>query len=124
MTASYNIQTNGLITRVTLEGEVNAEVLKQIVATIWAGKDYQHPCELWDFRACVAGLGPQEIKEFSHFASGNKGEREYGRIALVVEKDLHFKLSQMYERYTETLPFEIKAFRDITAAQSWLKEMS
>lgn len=120
----YTIQKNGQITCVTLEGEINATVFRQIVATLWAGKDYQHPCELWDFRACVAGIGPQDLKDLGRFATGDKGERGYGRIALVVEKDLHFKLSKIYERYTEELPFEVKAFKDMTAAQGWLEEMS
>jgi hypothetical protein len=123
MNMSHTIQTNGKITYVTLEGEINAAVFKQIASTIWDGKDYQHPCELWDFRACVAGIGPQDLKELSRFAAGDRGERGYGRIAVVVEKDLHFKLSKIYEQYAEDLPFEVKAFKDMTAAQGWLEEM-
>lgn len=114
---------DGKITTITVQGEVTDALLKQIIAEVWEGKDYQHPCLLWDFRKAVAGVGPQEIKAMSAFAAGNKGERGYGRIALVVGHDVHLKLARVYENYTRSFPFEVKAFHNLTTAQAWLQEM-
>ena len=120
MSQPYTIQHQGKITSITLKGEVNNTLLKSIAEELWQGKDYHHPCELWDLRTCIVAIGPQEIKELSQFVSAQKEGRGYGRVAIVVERDLHFKLSQLYEHHTQNLPFEVKAFRDIDIAREWL----
>jgi len=123
MNQPYTIENNGKITLVTVHGVITEPRLKQIAEELWQGKDYQHPCTLWDFRTCIADLGPQEIKALSAFSAGNKGERGYGRIAIVVGRELHLKLSQVYENYTRSFPFEVKSFLDIDTAQTWLQDM-
>lgn len=118
----YTISHEGEITYINVEGTVSEDFIKHILKEVWAGKDYEHPCILWDFRSCILGLGIQELRELSHFTFGDKGERGYGRVALVVDRNLHFTFSRIYEVYTEKLPFEVRGFRDIEAAKRWLHE--
>lgn len=121
--STYKILSYGKITAIAVQGEVTAPLLKQIAEKLWQGGHYEHPCQLWDFRNAIAGLGPPELRAMSAFAAGDKGERGYGRIALVVGHDLHLKLSQVYEHYTRAFPFEVKSFQNITTAHSWLDAM-
>ncbi len=118
----YTITSDGEITAITVRGVVTESLLKQVTEELWQGNNYHHPCLLWDFRDSIAGVGPQEIKAMSAFAAGNKGERGYGRIALVVGCDMHLKLSRIYENYTRSFPFEVKTFSDIDTARSWLHD--
>lgn len=120
---SYTISHEGQITYIDVHGTVTEEILKDIVKEIWKGKDYEHPCILWDFRSCIAGCSPEELRELGHLVIETKEERGYGRVAFVVEKYLHFELSKMFESYVEDkLPFEVKAFKNIEAAKKWLKD--
>jgi hypothetical protein len=123
MEQPYTITYNGKLTFVTVQGVVTELLLKQITEELWQGKDYQNPCTLWDFRTCIADLTPQDIKALSAFSAGNKGERGYGRIAIVVGHQLHLQLSRIYEKYTRSFPFEVKSFCDFDTAQDWLQEI-
>lgn len=120
MDSSFNIQRNENVTYVTLQGTINIEFIKTVTEEVWQGKDYTNPCALWDFRSCIMGIGPQDLQELVHLAAGDRGDRGNGKVAIVVEKDLHFKLAQIYESHTVTLPFEIKAFQEIESARDWL----
>lgn len=123
MKHSYTLTSEGSMTVITIQGVVTESLLKQITEELWQGENYRHPCLLWDFRVAVAGLGPQEIKALSAFSAGNKGERGYGRIAVVVEREIHIKFSRIYENYTRSFPFEVKSFCDVNSAQFWLQDM-
>ena len=96
MERSYNIFTDGKITYIQLEGIVDIGILKKITEKIWQGKDYKHPCVLWDFRSGVIGFGIEDIQELSSFFKGNKRERGYGRIALVLKRDIQFMFWKRY----------------------------
>lgn len=124
MECVYTIRNGGKITYITVDGIVTEDVIKTIlVKKVWAGKDYEHPCILWDFRTGILGFGIQELRELSRFAAGDKGTRGYGRIALVVEKDLHVGFAKLYEVFTNELPFEVKTFTDFELAKQWLHEI-
>jgi len=124
MECSYTIRPEGNITYIHVEGTVSAAIIPQIIKELWQGKDYEHPCVLWDFRSCVAGLGPEELRELGRFVSEDKDKRGYGKVALVVSSYFHFELSRIYETYVNELPYEVKAFKDIAAAKKWLQKKS
>ncbi len=123
MKNSYTLTSEGKITVITVQGVVTEALLKHVAEELWQGENYQRPCQLWDFRTSIADLGPQEIKALSAFSAGNKGKRGYGRIAVVVEREIHIKFSQIYENYTRSFPFEVKSFCDVHSAQFWLQDM-
>jgi len=122
MECTYTIHQEGLITIIEVKGTLDHDAITAIVQKLWQGKDYKHPCELWDFRSCVVGVGVEELKQLSRFAFGNQGERGYGRIAFVVEKYLHVQLAKIFEDFAATLPFEIKTFRTPEPAKRWLTD--
>ncbi len=122
MPCSYSISQEGEITYIYVIGTVTGEVIETILKEIWQGKNWKHPCVLWDFRFCMLGFGSEKLKDISNMAAGEKGERGYGRVALVVSKYIHFKLSKMYESYLQDVPFEIKTFLNVKPAQKWLNE--
>jgi hypothetical protein len=124
MECSYTICPEGNITYIYVEGTVSAAIITQIIKELWQGKDYEHPCVLWDFGSCVAGLGPEELKELGRLSREEKAKRGYGKVALVVSSYFHFELSRIYETYVDELPYEVKAFKDIATAKKWLQKKS
>ena len=63
-----------------------------------------------------AMTGPDELRDLalkSPFRSGS-------RRAIVVDKDVVFGLSRMYEALAHDVGTEIKVFRDMDAAHRWL----
>ncbi len=123
MKNSYTLTSEGRMTVITVQGVVTESLLKQVTEELWQGENYRHPCLLWDFRTAIADLGPQDIKALGAFSAGNKGERGYGRIAVVVEHEIHIKFSRIYEIHTRSFPFEVKSFCDVNSAQFWLQDM-
>ena len=120
MKCSYTIQNDEEITYIDVYGTVTKEVLQKILGEVWQKNDSQPPGILWDFRSCVLGFGPKELKELSHFVIENRERRTYRKVAFVIEKDLHFGLLRIYKTYVGDMPFEVKAFREIELAKEWL----
>ena len=92
MEYSYTIDNDEKITCITLNGIISKEIMEKIVEDVWQGKDYRHPCELWDFRSCVLGFSLEDLRELSQFVLSTEAERGDGKVALVTEKPLHFKI--------------------------------
>jgi hypothetical protein len=120
MKCSYEINNDGKITLIDVNGTVTKEVLQKILGELWQRKDDKPSGILWDFRSCVLGFGPEELKELSHFVIENRERRTYRKVAFVIEKDLHFGLLRIYKTYVGELPFEVKAFREVELAKEWL----
>ena len=122
MKCSYKINNDEKITHIDVDGTVSKKIIRKILEEVWQREDYEHPGILWDFRSCVLGFGPKELKELSHFIIEHREKRNYTRVAFVVEKDVHFGLLRIYKTYVGEIPFEIKAFREIELAEKWLGE--
>lgn len=120
MKYSYEIHNDGKITHIDVHGTVTKEVIQKILGEVWQAKDSEHSCILWDFRSCVLGFGPKELKELSHFVIENRERRTYKKVAFVIEKDLHFRLLRIYKTYVDELPFDVKTFRELELAREWL----
>lgn len=43
-----------------------------------------------------------------------------GRIAFVAGKAVTYGMARMFEAYIDELPFEVRAFYDLAAAEAWL----
>ena len=121
MKCSYKIHNDGEITHIDITGTVTKKSIQKILGEVWQKQDDEHPCVLWDFRSCVLGFGPQELKELSHFVIEHRENRNYRKVAFVIEKDLHFGLLRIYKTYVGELPFEVKAFREVELAKEWLQ---
>ena len=120
---TYTIETSQNITYICVTGVVDGTSLRKILEEIWTGKDYQHPCILWDFRVSVAGLGIEDVRRISQFVKNQGDARGYGRVAMVVDHHLNEQYARMYELLSQSLPFEVKTFRDVGSAEGWLREL-
>jgi hypothetical protein len=79
---------------------------------------------LWDFRD-AQGVAPseQQIMDFVTMVKENQMRRGSNyKVALLVDKDLYYGLTRMFQAYADTLPSEVMSFSTKDDANSWLDE--
>ena len=87
---------------------------------------FKHGCTpdlLWDFTdAHPSGITQSEMEQIIIVAKSYAHLRKNGRTALVVNRDLSFGLSRMYETLSEVKehPIHHRVFRDMDKALAWL----
>lgn len=77
---------------------------------------------LWDFRGCLAPetFGYHEMKQIIRYIDVHIGSRWNPRIALLVEADVQFGLSRMFQMLVEGFPTEVAIFYRLEEAQAWV----
>lgn len=81
------------------------------------------PYLLWDFtNADVSGITQEDMELIIEYAKSNAPLRKNGRTAIVVNHDLAFGLSRMYDTLSEIREHPIThcVFRDMDKAKNWL----
>jgi hypothetical protein len=105
-----------------VEGEVTVEMVRR-----WLGETYAHPefnpdhHAIWDLREASGTISHGEIRALAAAVSESFPGRQRVRVALVVQRDLHYGLSRTYEQLLdEEGPVEIGVFRETAKALLWL----
>lgn len=120
MPYSYKIEDGIVFTEVT--GEVTVEEQKEFSRTWLADPDLPSP-----LLVCREGvldpLTAKVVKDSAKFAS-TLGIPDGSRLAIVVDSDVAYGLSRVYEARTAELDFDIGIFRDRDEAIKWLRQES
>ena len=117
---SYKIEDGIVFTKVT--GEVTVEEQNEFSRTWLADPDLPSP--LLVCRESVDLDSPAEVvKEQAKFTS-TLDIPDGSRLALVVDADVAYGLSRVYEARTAELDFDIGIFRDRDEAIKWLRQES
>lgn len=76
---------------------------------------------LWDLRDAVVTNFPSEgPRQISQVAALYKQQRAGGKTAIVASRDVVYGISRMHQAYMADFPWELKVFRSIKDACSWL----
>lgn len=66
-------------------------------------------------------LSPQALKQMARFMWRNTARLGAGyRVAVVAPRDVDYGLTRMFQAYMDGPPFDLKIFRDRSAAEAWL----
>ena len=79
---------------------------------------WSHDKYLWDMRHVTEFPSTSEIRIYANVARSEPTLS--GRIAIVVDQDVHFGLVRMFEMLSEQPGVERRVFRDYDQAQTWL----
>jgi hypothetical protein len=79
--------------------------------------------EAWDFRGCGVdeSVVYQTVVQLVSYIGAIPDARAIGKTALIVDQDFMFGLARMFETLAETLPAEVRVFRDGGKAMAWLR---
>jgi hypothetical protein len=77
---------------------------------------------LWDFRGCLApdDFGYNEMEQIIHYIDTYFGSKWNPRIAILVEADVQFGLSRMFQILVEGFPTEVAIFYSRAEAEQWI----
>lgn len=110
---------------VTTRGRATAEGFARMSRDLWAHSSWQEGMNLLlDHRPLDStGLTSKEIRLISMTRPEPAGPSPFRRIATVVETDLGFGLTRMWDFYTDRDETrEHRIFRSMEEAKGWLKE--
>ena len=120
----YKLEKQGSIVRVTfISGNVvTPQQIMEAIDLENARYNVEQFNALWDFRGCLAPeeFGYNEMEEIISYIEFDKGFRWNPRIAIVVEADVQFGLSRMFQMLAEGFPTEVAIFYDQDEAESWI----
>jgi hypothetical protein len=77
---------------------------------------------LWDFRGCLApdDFGYNEMEQIVRYIDVYTGSKWNPRIAILVEADVQFGLSRMFQMLVEGFPTEVAIFYNRAEAEQWI----
>jgi hypothetical protein len=81
-------------------------------------------CDLWDLRGCHADKtidASMMIQFVSYIKDRYHSELMHRKTAILVDKDVAFGLTRMFQILAEDLPYEVEIFRDEHEAQRWVQ---
>jgi hypothetical protein len=84
--------------------------------------DVQRYNALWDFRGCLApdDFGYNEMEQIIHYIDIYIGSKWNPRIAILVEAEVQFGLSRMFQMLAEGFPTEVAIFYSQAEAEQWI----
>ena len=108
---------------IAISGEFSFEDAINVRRALWG--DPKYSCRLLvDIRSGLAA--PRDADFFRQFAELVQKERPPSlppeKTAYVVASDVDFGLSRMAQAYFAQLPVDIRVFRDLDEARTWLEE--
>ena len=77
---------------------------------------------LWDFRGCLApnDFGYNEMEQIIHYINEHIGSKWNPRIAILVEAEVQYGLSRMFQMLVEGFPTEVAIFYNLAEAEQWV----
>jgi len=79
--------------------------------------------DVWDTRGCIPDrrLNSESIARIVDYIKELHAPGQYHqKSALIVDSELAYGVSRIYQTLTEELPFETQIFRDNQEAQAWI----
>lgn len=120
----YTLEEQRGIVRVTFESG-HVVTPRQIMEAIeLESRRYDVRCcnALWDFRGCLEpdDFGYNEMEQIIHYIDVHIGFRWNPRIAILVEAEVQFGLSRMFQMLVEGFPTEVAIFYNLAEAEQWI----
>lgn len=110
------------VVRIDVTGRPAASDLLELYGRVIG--DHGGRSRLWDYRAAdLTGLSGRDLAVIADAVSRKEPEPEGFRVAVVVEKDVDFGISRMYQALAErrlSVPYEV--FRNLADAERWLRD--
>lgn len=109
------------LTMIKASGKFEAQEMFDWLNNYYAGKVTKFI--LWDFaQADLSALKTEELRAFAAEARLRARSRKGGKTALVFSRDSNFGLGRLFEALAEmeAVPFEVRSFRSMKKARSWL----
>lgn len=103
---------------------VNQELMVAMFHQLRALEAYRQDKEadLWDFRGCDTDLHYEDIARLmDDVRAGYDPHWTHERTAVVVDADLLYGLSRVYQALVSEFPIDIEIFRDVDRAVAWLE---
>ena len=121
MPCSYEIEDGIVFTEVT--GEVTVEEQKEFSRTWLADPDLPSPLLVCRESVDLDSLTAEMVKDSAKFTS-TLDIPDGSRLAIVVDSDVAYGMSRVYEAWTAELNVDIRIFRDRDEAIKWLRQES
>jgi len=96
----------------------------EILSALYSMKEYTHEkdADLWDFRECRTTLNFDGVSHVVEFMKQNYDTKwSHKRTAFVLDADVQYGLTRMYQTLVDELSIDVRLFRDFDEAVSWLK---
>lgn len=123
--SSHSVEEREGYLYVHYTGEISVDDLVEITDTNHANPRFKEMNDLWDLREAYSyDLDYGRIRNFVEYIQ-KRGSRLHKRSAIVVEGELHFGLSRIYQSLAEEVGeenFAVKVWGDLESAKTWLNE--
>ena len=109
----------------TATGQLTFEEVKSAITGVAEMPGYAKGMSaIWDLRkANIYKFTEDDLYRIVEVIKGGIEDRGTGfKLALVASEDFEFGMSRMWEAIAQDLPLEIKVFRDMDEARTWVVE--
>jgi len=120
MQAIFDIYEKNGVMFICIEGDPTVSDVKQTLDQTRDESGYSNLSRLWDFRKTTFDFSAEELEEIASHASS--ADIDPSRVAMLVNQDLSYGVSRMYEAYRKTPLTDVKVFKDEAEAIEWLLE--
>ena len=106
----------------TVTGEITFEEVKSSYRTILSHPDFQEDMHaIWDLRdADASKFDNQDVIRLARYFETRLKNRVIFRVAVIVARDLEYRLSRMYQVASADLPAKIGIFINLEEAKKWV----
>ena len=119
MEMTYDITEMENILVVAIKGNARVDGIKHILDQIRNDAGYTHSARLWDFQESSFNFSQSDVLDIAAYAS--TGDNRPAKVAMLVNEDLSFGVSRVYEVFRNTDLTETNVFRDKKEALAWLR---
>jgi len=116
---TYNADNNYL--ECVVEGALTIDVFETTLKGLLNSNEYPPDVDtLWDLRNYDFSAVDAETQRRWVAIRKEHPERGNAKMAILVNSDMNFGKSRMYEMWSSGLPQQMRVFRDYQEAQAWL----
>jgi hypothetical protein len=121
----YHIENHDryLYVRFRKDTVLSEKLIREVLAKQREAKDHKVLNDIWDTRGCMPDekLNSKSVERIvEYIKSLHSPDRYHRKSALVVDTDLAYGVSRMYQTLAEELPFAIEIFKDDRQAREWV----
>ena len=102
---------------------INYREIQRGVARLFYFDGIPDKNRIWVFRDGPEEFSEDDLQKLRDIIKDNYPEDHHiDKTALVVESEFQSNMAESFSRLAKDLPFEIRVFSDLQAAENWVKE--